>query len=327
VSSYRPRDKAGATLEPPSRLSGPVAVAVVNFNTREQLHRCLASVVGDSPGEVVVVDNASRDGSAKMVRSAYPDVTLLANPVNGGYGSAANQAIAACASPYVLLLNADTRLRPGALEELSVHLDQHPAAAVVGPRLVGADGVPQTSCFAFPGPLHTFFQTTFFGSLVRRLPRVTLYQPAYCPESPCQVPWLLGAALAIRRAAFLAVGGFDESFFLYSEEVDLCYRLAAEGWEVHFTPLAEVVHVGGASAQQQMVETEPQRYVATQRFYRKHYPRWAQHLLRTLMTYRMLHNIARDAIRLAVRRQPRQRASLEIQLEVWRRVLKGTWRR
>jgi hypothetical protein len=75
------------------------------------------------------------------------------------------------------------------------------------------------------------------------------------------------------------------------------------------------------------METEPQRYVATQRFYRKHYPRWAQHVLRTLMTYRMLHNIARDAIRLAVRRQPRQRASLEIQLEVWRRVLKGTWRR
>jgi N-acetylglucosaminyl-diphospho-decaprenol L-rhamnosyltransferase len=315
-------------LEPRFRLHGPVAVAVVNFNTREQLHACLASIVADSPGEVVVVDNASRDGSAKMVRSAYPDVTLLANPVNGGYGSAANQAIAACASPHVLLLNADTRLRPGALEALRVHLDKHPAAAVVGPRLVDADGVPQTSCFAFPGPLHTFFQTTFFGSLIRRLPGLCdLYRPPYCPDLPCRVPWLLGAALAVRRAAFNAVGGFDESFFLYSEEVDLCYRFAAAGWEVHFTPYAEVVHVGGASAEQQAVETEPQRYAATQRFYRKHYPGWAQHVLSTLMTYRMCHNIARDAIRLAVRRQADQRAQLETQLAIWRRVLKGTWGR
>jgi N-acetylglucosaminyl-diphospho-decaprenol L-rhamnosyltransferase len=302
-------------------------VAVVNFNTRDQLHTCLASVLSDSPGEVVVVDNASQDGSAKMVRSVYPDVTLLANPVNGGYGQAANQAIAACALPYVLLLNADTRLLSGALEALSLHLDRQPAAALVGPRLVGADGVPHASCSAFPGPLHTFFQATFFGSLVRLVPGLRgLYQPAYCPDSPCRVPWLLGAAMAIRRAAFTSVGGFDESFFLYSEEVDLCYRLAQEGWEVHFTPRAEVVHIGGASAELQLVETEPRRYTATQHFYRKHYPRWAQQVLRTLMTYRMLHNIARDSIRLAVTRHADRRAPLEIQLEVWRRVLKGTWR-
>jgi GT2 family glycosyltransferase len=302
-----------------------LSVAVVNFNTREHLRSSLSSILPQAPSAVVVVDNASSDGSVEMVRSAYPSVSVLANSVNRGYGAAANQAVAGCASPYVLLLNSDTALRPGALAALGAHLDDHPAAAVVGPRLLNADGTAQPSCFPFPGPLYTFLQVIFFGSLVSRAPGLRArYRPS--PEGPDRVPWLLGAALAIRRDAFVAVGGFDESFFMYSEEVDLCYRLGRAGWEVHFTPLAEVTHVGGASTQQQPVEMEAQRYAATRRFYEIHYSRWARYVLTILMSYRMLHNLLRDTARIRLTRETGQRAQLAVQLAVWRQVLKAAWR-
>lgn len=302
------------------------SVAVVNFNTREHLRSCLASILPQAPSAVIVVDNGSSDGTVEMIRSEYPGVTLLANSVNRGYGAAANQAVAASASPYVLLLNSDTQLRPRALAALGAHLDHHPAVALVGPRLLNPDGTPQPSCFPFPEPLVTFLQVFSFGSLIRRLPRVRdrYRQPS---DMPSRVPWVLGAALAIRREAFAAVGGFDEAFFMYSEEVDLCYRLVQAGWEVHFLPLAEVTHVGGASTRQQLVKMEVQRYAATRHFYRRHYSRGKQRVLKTLVTYRMIHNVVRDAARFSLARQTSHRAELAAQLAVWRGVLKDAWQR
>jgi GT2 family glycosyltransferase len=306
--------------------ASPVSVAVVNFNTRALLRACVDSVLRQAPSDLVVVDNASSDGSVEMLRSAYPTVDVLANRRNLGFGAAANQAVAACASPYVLLLNSDTTLRPGALGGLARHLQEHARAAVVGPRLLNVEGESERSCYPFPGPLYTFLQCMFFGSFVSRAPglreRYTL-----SPDAPASVPWVLGAALGIRRDAFLEVGGFDESFFMYSEEVDLCYRLQRAGWEVHFTPLAEVTHVGGASTQQQPVEMEAQRYAATRRFYELHYSRSARYVLTLLMSYRMSLNLLRDAVRMRVSRDPRRQAQLATHLAVWQRVLKAAWRR
>ena len=314
-------------VEPRGVPSAEMAVAIVSFNTRVQLGACLASALPEAPASVVVADNASSDGSVELVRSTYPGVTLVANSVNRGYGAAANQAVGASESPYVLLLNSDTRLRPGALAALASHLESHPAAGVVGPRLLNVDGSPQPSCFPFPTPLHTFLQTTFFGALAQRVPGVRArYRPLESPDVPSRVPCVLGAALAIRREAFAAAGGFDESFFMYSEEVDLAARLAAAGWEVHYTPLAEVVHVGGASTEQQPVEMEARRYLATRQFYRKHYSRRQQRLLVAMTTYRMLHNLALDAARVAWSRGAKQRSRLATRRAVWRRVLRETWR-
>ena len=307
--------------------STDVAVAIVSFNTRVQLEACLASVMPEAPATVIVADNGSSDGSIELVRSAYPGVTLVANGVNRGYGAAANQAIGASESPYVLLLNSDTRLRPGTLAVLAAHLEDHPAAGLVGPRLLNVDGWPQPSCFPFPTPLHTFLQTTFVGALARWMPRMSArYRPLESPDVPRRVECVLGAALAIRREAFAAVGGFDESFFMYSEEVDLAYRLAAADWEVHYTPLAEVVHVGGASTGQQSVEMEARRYRATRQFYRKHYSRGDQRLLVAMTTYRMLHDLALDSARLAWTRHAAERTRLATRRAVWRRVLRETWR-
>lgn len=321
-------DREAAGRETLAQPASRMAVAIVSFNARDYLHACLASVLAEGPDAVVVVDNGSSDGSVELVQSSYPAATVLVNRLNRGYGGAANQAIAACAAPYVLLLNCDTALRPGALRALTDHLDRHSAGGVVGPRLVNEDGSPQPSCFPFPGPLQTFFQTTFFGTVVRTVPGLrNRYRPADAPDLPCRVPYVLGAAIALRREAFASVGGFDERFFMYSEEVDLCYRLAAAGWETHYTPLAEVAHVGGASTRQQPVEMEVRRYAATQQFYRVHFPRRAQRLLVALTTYRMLHNLVRDAAVLTTARDASRRAELRTQLAVWRGVLRATWRK
>ena len=316
---------AGAPAAPnPNARS--VGVVVVSFETRELLRECLASVIEDGAAEVIVVDNASSDGSAEMVSSDFPTARLVVNAVNVGYGSAANQGVRTCPLSTVLLLNADTRVRPGTLGALGVYLEEHPTAALVGPRIVDEAGVRQPSCFPFPDPLHTFLDTTVVGGLARALPSLRRRWPtAYLPESGSSVPWLLGAALAIRREPFLGLGGFDEAFFLYSEEVDLCYRVTQAGWEVHFTPNATVVHTGGASTRQQSLETEPRRYFATQDFYRRHYRVGAQRVLTILTTYRMLHNMARDSLALWRSSSPSERTRLETQLAVWRRVLKGTW--
>jgi GT2 family glycosyltransferase len=193
-----------------------------------------------------------------------------------GYGAAANQAIAGCTAQYVLLLNSDTVMQPGALEALSRYLDQHPRAAIVGPRLVNSDGTLQASCYPFPGPLDTFLENSssavFIGHLIRRhVPGVRqLYWRTWLHDSPRIVPWLKGAALAIRREAFNAVGGFDESFFMYFEDADLCYRLGKIGWEVHFAPVTTIVHVGGASTERVRVDMAAHQLHSTGLFYQRH---------------------------------------------------------
>src|SRR5262245_26457705 len=129
----------------------PIAVIIVNYNTCEHLRACLETVLAEAPSEVIVVDNASSDDSAQMVRAHYPWVVLCANKTNLGYGAASNQAIARCTAKHVLLLNSDTLLPVGALQALSTYLDRHPRAAIVGPRLVNSDGTLQASCYPFPG--------------------------------------------------------------------------------------------------------------------------------------------------------------------------------
>lgn len=249
------------------------AVAVVSFNTRDLLRSLLQTVRSESPVEVVVVDNGSTDGTAGMVREEFPEVRLLVDPENPGYGAAANRAIAATSAPYVLLLNGDTRLMPGALAALADHLDRHPRTGLAGPRLVNAKGHPQPSCFPFLGTFRLALEKSPLGRWLARVPALRerwllLHGPH---DRPRTVPWVLGSALAIRREAFEAVGGFDPGFFLYAEEVDLCYRLWQAGWEVGFTPAATVVHVGGASTAPLRGTMEVRRVESARRFYRRHY--------------------------------------------------------
>jgi GT2 family glycosyltransferase len=319
----------------PSRKSPgmtPIAVAIVNYNTREHLRACLATVQSEAPCETVVVDNASPDGSVEIVLAEYPWVTLHANKTNLGYGAAANQALSSCTAEYVLLLNSDTLLQAGALMALSDYLDVHPHAAIVGPRLVEEDGTLQASCYPFPTPLNTFLENSrgaiFLGRLIRRhLPILRNSYLRTWPHNAARiVPWVKGAALAIRRTAFEIVGGFDESYFMYFEDADLCYRLHAAGWQVHFAPVTTVVHVGGASTRQRRTEMTVRLLASTIQFYQRHASRL--HLAEVVVIVKglMLAKWISGIARLYLTRDACKRADIAADVAACRSVLFGRWK-
>ena len=304
----------------------PMAVVIVNYNTREYLRACLATVLSEAPSEVVVVDNTSSDGSVEMVQAEYPDVTLHANKTNVGYGAAANQAIASCTAKYILLLNADTLVQPGALRALSSYLDLRSQVAIVGPRLVNSHGKQQPSCHPFPTPLNTLVHMSILSQLIDYVPFLrNRYHYNSSPIRAGAVPWVHGAALAIRREAFEAVGGFDVSFFMYSEEVDLCYRLHAARWQVHFAPVATVVHVGGASTIQRRTEMEVQVFASTMQFYRRHSSRISRTQVVAIVKGLMLARLIRDMLHRCLTREAVTRARLAADMAAWQRVLLGRW--
>lgn len=227
------------------------SIAVVSFNARDYLDRCLASVFREAravSSEVIVVDNASTDGSPDLVRSRHPRATLIEPGENLGYGRAANLAFMGAASPVFLLLNSDLELREGFLRSLEEFLGRHPKAGVTGGRLFGADGRTQPSCRSFPSLAGLFFEASGFYRVFPRHRWIGRYYGTdmdYDREREVDVP--LGAMLAIRRETWLALGGMDERFFMYSEETDLCRRARKRGWEVWYAPEVGAVHHGGMS--------------------------------------------------------------------------------
>ena len=248
------------------------AVCIINYNTRDLLRDCLHSVVSENPAEIIVVDNASTDGSAEMVEAEFPPIKLIHLSENPGYGAAANRAIMSSRAEHILLLNSDTCLKPGSLQALSDYLEANEFAAVVGPRVLNPDGTLQRSAFHFPTPVHIFLYLFKLYSFIRYTPLLRHRSLQELPGASAKtVPWVLGAALAFRRSAFDSVGGFDESFFMYFEEVDLCYRLTQQGWQIHFAPVTEIVHVGGASTSQRRTEMSAHYFISLAQFYRKHY--------------------------------------------------------
>lgn len=228
-----------------------LAVVVVSFNTRELLEQCLLSIEAARPARIVVVDNRSPDGSAELVRDRFPAVELIVPDRNLGYGAAANLGIAACEQPAVLLLNGDTIIAPDAPAVLGRALAEHPQAGIVAPRLANPDGSLQPSTHPWPSPADMLLADTGLHKLVRRVPWLReRFLRTWGHDRERTVPWARGAALAIRRSAFDAVGGFDERYFMYWEEVDLARRLRGAGMEVLFCPAATIVHIRAASTSQ-----------------------------------------------------------------------------
>lgn len=251
-------------------MSARVAAVLVSWNTRDELLRALASLRSeDAALEVVVVDNASGDGSADAVAAAHPAVTLIRNAENVGFGRAANQGLTATTAPYVLLLNSDAELRPGALAAMARILDARPEVALVGPRTRFPDGAIQLSWGARPGLVVEWNQRRLVRGIDAREPGALRHaeQVASREHEP---DWLSASTWLARREALLAAGLFDEGFFLYWEDVDLCLRLRAAGWRLVFTPAAEVVHRQGASNARSGGRALAEYHRSHRRFYRKH---------------------------------------------------------
>lgn len=231
-----------------------VDVVIVSYNVRDLLLDCVESIVAArGAGEVasiVVVDNASSDGSADAVRSRFPQTRVIDAP-NNGYGAGANRGIEVTCHPYVLVINPDTTVPPGTITTLVAYLDDHPWTAMAGPLLRHPDGSVQSSMRRFPSRLTPIFESTIFEEWWPDNRWVRRYRMSDASGNISQkVDWIVGAAMLVRREAIDQVGGFDESFWMYSEEVEWCWRFRRHGWQIASVPGAEVTHHEGASSAQ-----------------------------------------------------------------------------
>ncbi|MBI2912213.1 MAG: glycosyltransferase family 2 protein [Chloroflexi bacterium] len=274
---------------------GDLPVIIVNYNVREHLSNCLRSVL-DSEGlrpSVTVVDNASSDGSVAMVRSQFPRVAVLASAVNGGFAYANNLGLrqvdrdhpAVDDPPYVLILNPDTQVAPHSLARLVGFLDGHPEAAVVGPKLVRADGSLDLACRrSFPTPAVSLYRLSGLSRFFPRSRRFARYNLTYLdPDQTAEVDSVAGACMLVRRAVIAAVGGFDERFFMYGEDLDWSLRMKAQGWKVYYYPGVVVRHLKGESSRRSAARATQAFYESMLLFYRKHYAAGTSPLLDRLI--------------------------------------------
>ncbi len=244
-----------------------VSVIVVTWNARDHVAECLEAVAG-GPGEVIVVDNASTDGTPDLVAERFPNVRILRLPETRGFGAGNNEGMRAAAGRYFLLLNSDARPVGNAVEQLVGFADTQPQAAIVGPRLLNPDGTLQRSVRGFPTLWRLATEYLFLRKLAPRSRLLNAFYGARFDHLEVrEADWLYGACLLVRSEAAAAVGLFDEDFFLFSEETDWCYRFREAGWKVLFDPGAEVVHVGGASHGGRMFKENVRGHL---RFFAKH---------------------------------------------------------
>lgn len=234
-----------------------VSVIIVNFNTRQLTLDCVKSVYTHTAGvpfEVIVVDNASSDDSVAAIRKTFPDVMVIENKTNIGFGPANNTGIRAATAPYVFLLNSDTILENNVIRYFLDHLERPENARVAccGGQLLNADGSPQASFGHFPSIAQVWFDQLEMRRLFRRYytSHLAVAVNGPLPSLP-NVPYLSGATMFIRKTALETVGGFDEHYFLYFEETDLCFRFRKAGWDCHFVPEARITHFFGQSSKGQ----------------------------------------------------------------------------
>jgi GT2 family glycosyltransferase len=248
-----------------------VAVIIVSYNASADLDNCLRSLHDAPPRtshEIVVVDNASHDGSADMVRTRWPGVRLIELPRNIGFAAANNQGIRRTSGELILLLNSDTLVPDGAIDRLIQTFHELPGATIAGPRLISGHGKPELSFGRMIGPLAELRQKTIVRlASARRIAAMT--------SRTRTVDWVSGACLLVRRADAEAVGLLDERYFMYCEDVDFCAAVRSRGGRVYFTPAADIVHLRGRSGQSNPRATEDAYRESQLAFYRKHHPRWA----------------------------------------------------
>ena len=261
-----------------------VSAIVVSYNTRDDVLRCLSTLErhADLPFETLVVDNASVDGSVDAVRATWPAVRIIANPRNVGFAAACNQGVLASRAPYALLLNSDAEVRPGAVPALVALLDARPDVAVAGPRTLDEDGTVQVS-FGPDLTLAGEWRQRRLLRGVRARHRGPLRHAEEASRREAEPAWVSGSCMLARRAALETVGLFDEGFFLYEEDADLCLRLRRAGWRVVFTPAAEVVHRLGRSMEKAPQRSRLEYHRSHLRYYRKHNGFLSTALLRTWM--------------------------------------------
>ena len=332
-----------------------LSIVIVNWNVRELLRRCLASIAGSDAlfvegaqppaqnaggvkhhwlAEVIVVDNASSDDSVSMLAEAFPWLQVIANRQNLGFTKANNQGLAASRGRYVLFLNPDTEATPQAIDQMLAYAESHPKVGVLGPQLRYGDGSLQSSRRRFPTLATFFLESTVLQQRLLRAPRkgwprnrvLDRYFVLDKPDDAISpVDWVVGACMLVRRAVLNAIGGFDEGFFMYSEELDLCHRVVDAGWQVVYYPPAVVTHYEGKSSEQVVAARHIRFHTSRVRYARKYHGAAAAAAVRAFLLLTFAFQWAEECVKwLAGWILPSQRAKQVMRRErmaAYRQVL------
>lgn len=269
-----------------------LTIIVVNWNSRDELNKCLASLKASGTKtayQVIVVDNHSSDDTVAFLHAHYPEVMVIANTENRGFAAANNQALGKTTSRYVLLLNPDTYVHRGALDELVNFMESHPDAAAVGPALRNEDGSPQNTGVRFPTNWNILVEALFLDRVFPRSRVFGRHKELFADQdAPRKVQYVQGACLMLRTEVARTIGDMDEQFFLYFEEVDWCKRMYDAGYSVYMCPSAVVTHFANA----ELGHFDAHRLVHYHRslilFYKKHYSQASLMVLRVLLAVRSL---------------------------------------
>ncbi|PKL83342.1 MAG: glycosyl transferase [Ignavibacteriae bacterium HGW-Ignavibacteriae-3] len=252
-----------------------LSIIIVNYNVKEFLLNLLDSVLAASKNisiEIIVVDNASDDGSIEILKDKFPGVKLIANKVNVGFGSANNQAMKIAVGKYFLLINPDTIVREDTFEKMIGFFENTPEAGIAGCRVLNPDGSLQLACRrSFPGPWTSFTKVTGLSRLFPKSRILARYNLTYLDENKTyEVDAVSGAFLMLRREVFEKIGGFDEQFFMYGEDLDLCYRAQKSDFNIYYVHSTEIIHYKGESTKRSSIDETQVFYHAMHLFVRKH---------------------------------------------------------
>lgn len=277
-----------------------VSIIVVNWNTKDLLAKCLRCVqqtVKKVSYEILVVDNNSTDGSQDMMRQDFPDVTLIANSQNGGFAKANNQAMHVSKGRYVLLLNSDAFVKENTIDYMVAFMDEHPEAGMAGCKLLYEDGRLQPSSTSFPTLETEFYMATRLDKIFPKSPTFGKYLMTYWNfDSVRDVDIIMGAFMLVRASAITQVGHMDESYFMYSEEADWCYRFKKAGWKIYFVPDVETIHIWWGSGRKVRVEMHIQMYKSKVFFFRKNYGAFPSQILKVLIGLNCLIRLGPGAL-------------------------------
>jgi N-acetylglucosaminyl-diphospho-decaprenol L-rhamnosyltransferase len=312
-----------------------LTVVIVSWNVRALLRRCLQSVVtqaqpvpenggvriGEREIEILVVDNASTDGSAEMVRDEFPQVHLIANDENRGFTAANNQGLARARGRYLLLLNPDTEIVGDALTAMIHHAQANPEVGALGPRLLYPDGSLQSSRRRFPTFATALVESTVVQEWWQDNRILRRYYMADTPDDAIQtVDWVVGACLLVRRQVYEQIGGLDEGYFMYSEELDWCRRIKAAGWQIVYLPTATIIHHEGKSSEQVVPARQIYFQGSKVRYFRKHHGVFQAEVLRWFLLLTYVYQMAREGIKWIVGHKRPMRAE---RMSAYRQVLRS----
>jgi len=282
-----------------------LSFVVVSWNAKQYLVECLKSIENEATSfryEIIVVDNGSSDGTVEILQANFTDVVLICNGENLGFAKANNIGIKKCKGKYICLINSDVKLMQGCIFSMVQYLNTYPSIGILGPRIFNSDLTKQNSCKYFPTLLNEFFRAAALDAIFKDTRFKAVFKPHSSPDVITSVDVLSGCFWMVRKEAFDEVGLFDERFFIYAEDKDLCKRFKEKGWKIVYNPNAQAIHYGGASSANAPIRFYIEMQFANLQYWEKHFNKRGKYLYSIILFLFHVNRVIVYRLARAVRR-------------------------